>query len=150
MAVDPSGKFAYVANECISSNSCSNGTVSAYTIDGTTGALTAVTGSPFAAGAGPISVAIGSQSVETPSQLITDLGNTVNSFNLPVGFDNSLDEKLQAAQASLAANHVNQTCRHIDAFTNEVTAQSGKKLTVDQANQLLTQANFIENSLGCR
>src|SRR6185503_15174225 len=40
IAVDPSGKFAYVANSASSS-------VSAYTIDAGTGALGAVAGSPF-------------------------------------------------------------------------------------------------------
>ena len=42
-------KFAYVANQ-------GSANVSAYTINGTTGALTAVTGSPFTAGTGPSSV----------------------------------------------------------------------------------------------
>src|SRR6266699_4986708 len=51
ITVDPSGRFAYVAN------SMSNN-VSAYTIDATSGALTAVTGSPFAAGTGPASVTV--------------------------------------------------------------------------------------------
>jgi 6-phosphogluconolactonase len=55
VAVDPSGKFVYVANECVP---CSNGSVSAYTIDGTTGALSPVSGSPFAAGSFPVSVAV--------------------------------------------------------------------------------------------
>src|SRR5260370_399667 len=51
--------FAYVAN-CGSSNCASigSGNVSAYTIDGTTGALTPVAGSPFAAESGPTSVAV--------------------------------------------------------------------------------------------
>ena len=40
MAVDATGKFAYVANE-MSNN------VSGYTINPTTGALTAISGSPF-------------------------------------------------------------------------------------------------------
>jgi hypothetical protein len=40
VAVDPSGKFAYAAN-------MGTGTVSGYTIDPTTGALTAIAGSPF-------------------------------------------------------------------------------------------------------
>ncbi len=51
VAVDPTGKFAYVAN------STSNN-VSAFTIDATTGALTLVAGSPFAAGTSPYSVAV--------------------------------------------------------------------------------------------
>ncbi len=46
VAVDPTGKFAYVTN-------CVSGNVSAYTIDATSGALTPVAGSPFAAGDGP-------------------------------------------------------------------------------------------------
>jgi 6-phosphogluconolactonase (cycloisomerase 2 family) len=51
VSVDPSGRFAYVANSG-SSN------VSAYRINATTGALEAVTNSPFAAGLGPSSVAV--------------------------------------------------------------------------------------------
>ena len=45
VAVDPTGKFAYVVN-------LGNSNVSAYTIDASTGALTPVAGSPFAAGSG--------------------------------------------------------------------------------------------------
>ena len=51
LAVDPTGKFVYVAD--INTND-----VSAYTINATTGALTAVPGSPFPAGSGPASVAV--------------------------------------------------------------------------------------------
>ena len=51
MAFDPTGKFAYVTNE--------NGmTVSAYTINATSGALTPVAGSPFGTGNGPSAVAV--------------------------------------------------------------------------------------------
>ncbi|HKC44301.1 MAG TPA: beta-propeller fold lactonase family protein [Burkholderiales bacterium] len=46
VTVDPSGKFAYVAN-----NASNN--ISAYAIDASSGALTALTNSPFAAGTGP-------------------------------------------------------------------------------------------------
>jgi len=35
------------------------------------------------------------------------------------------------------------------AFINEVMAQSDKKLTVAQANQLIAQANAIKTALGC-
>jgi hypothetical protein len=50
VAVDPTGKFAYVANE-------GSNTVSAYSI-GAGGALTQLSGSPFATGGAPISLAI--------------------------------------------------------------------------------------------
>jgi 6-phosphogluconolactonase (cycloisomerase 2 family) len=51
VTVDPSGKFAYAANE-------GTGTVSGFTIDQTTGALTAVPNSPYTVGAQPIFVSI--------------------------------------------------------------------------------------------
>jgi DNA-binding beta-propeller fold protein YncE len=48
MAADLSGKFVYVANQ--------GDGVTAYRLDLASGSLTAVTGSPFAAGTAPISV----------------------------------------------------------------------------------------------
>ncbi|HLJ24673.1 MAG TPA: beta-propeller fold lactonase family protein [Candidatus Acidoferrales bacterium] len=53
IAIDPAGKFAYVAN--MGSNN-----ISAYTIDGSTGALAPMPGSPFIAGIAPSSLAIAS------------------------------------------------------------------------------------------
>ena len=47
----PTPEFAYVANN-------GDNTVSAYTIDSSTGALRAVAGSPFAAGRGPGSMTV--------------------------------------------------------------------------------------------
>jgi YVTN family beta-propeller protein len=51
VVVDPVGSFAYVANQ-------NSNDVSVYRIDSTTGALTQVAGSPFAAGTNPRSIAI--------------------------------------------------------------------------------------------
>jgi 6-phosphogluconolactonase (cycloisomerase 2 family) len=53
VTVDPSGKFAYVANY---GDDINPSTVSAYNINASSGALTAVGGSPFLAGVGPVSV----------------------------------------------------------------------------------------------
>jgi DNA-binding beta-propeller fold protein YncE len=69
VTVDPSGRFAYVANACDASVFCSHGTVSAYTINGSTGALRAVAGSPFKAGNCPYAVAIAGQGTGTGSRL---------------------------------------------------------------------------------
>ncbi len=55
ISVDPSGKFIYVANF---GSAIASGNVSAYTIDASTGALSEVAGSPFAAGTQPVSVAV--------------------------------------------------------------------------------------------
>ena len=51
VAVDPSGKFAYVANGDFDN-------VSGYRINPSTGALKAIAGSPFPAGDNPRSVAV--------------------------------------------------------------------------------------------
>jgi DNA-binding beta-propeller fold protein YncE len=51
VALDSSGKFLFVANR-LSNN------ISAYSVDSTTGALTPVSGSPFAAGTDPYSLAL--------------------------------------------------------------------------------------------
>ncbi len=58
MTVDRTGRFAYVTNVL-------DNTVSAYTINNSTGAWRPVAGSPFAAGNEPYSVAIASQTVTT-------------------------------------------------------------------------------------
>jgi 6-phosphogluconolactonase len=59
VAVDPSGKFAYVANTGITGIH-PTGSVSGYSINPATGALTPIAGSPFAAGDSPYSVAVDS------------------------------------------------------------------------------------------
>ena len=56
VAVDPSGRFAYVANAELSGGIGGTGNVSMYTIDVTTGALTSI--GTIAAGSNPASVAV--------------------------------------------------------------------------------------------
>ena len=58
VAVDPSGSFAYVVNSGSTFIERVSGSVSGYLIDATTGALAPITGSPFAPGRGPESMAV--------------------------------------------------------------------------------------------
>jgi YVTN family beta-propeller protein len=70
--MDPSGKFAYVAN-AYSNNA------SGYTIDPGTGALTPITSSPFAAGTYPVSVAVTRAKLSVRAVYTTNAGaNTVS------------------------------------------------------------------------
>jgi len=55
VTVEPSGRFLYVVNTNVTGM---QGSVSAYQIDSTSGALTPITGSPFAAGTNPVSITI--------------------------------------------------------------------------------------------
>lgn len=77
----------------------------------------------------------------------------VQSFNLRQGITNSLDTKVLNAQAALDAarkGSIGTACNLLGAFISEVQAQSGKALTVDQANQLILAARRIEGLLLCK
>lgn len=88
--------------------------------------------------------------VETPSQAINDLIAVVESMNLAQGIENALDVKLQNAAAALDAENAANRADAVNklyAFVSATQAQSGNKLTVVQANQLITAANRIITSL---
>lgn len=66
---------------------------------------------------------------------------------------NSLDAKLQNILSALNAvqsGSVANVCGQLNAFINETQAQSGKKLTVAQANQLIVAATRIKAVVGCQ
>jgi len=81
--------------------------------------------------------------------LIADLDATIEGFALPHGTSNALRVKLDAAQAALAAGNVTAACNNLQALINQANAQSGKKLTAAQANQIITAAKAIRATLGC-
>lgn len=80
---------------------------------------------------------------------IDDLMALVRSFNLPPGTANSLITKLQSALDAIDSSDTATACSYLTAFKNECSAQSGKKLTTDQATQLINSANQIKTNLGC-
>jgi hypothetical protein len=84
------------------------------------------------------------------AEQIDNLAALVNSFNLPDGSANSLITKLQDALAANAASDIATACDSLTAFINECQAQSAKKLTADQATQLINSANQIKTGLGCQ
>ena len=84
--------------------------------------------------------------------LLQQLIDLVASYNLKQGISNSLDAKLQDAQAALDAarkNNIGTACNLVTAFMNEVSAQSGKSITAAQAQALLNLAVQVKQSLGC-
>jgi 6-phosphogluconolactonase len=78
MAIDPTGKFAYVANEV-------DNNVSAYSI-GPNGALTPILGSRFAAGSFPLSVALDAKAKF--AYVANQAGNNVSAYR--IGSDGAL------------------------------------------------------------
>jgi hypothetical protein len=83
---------------------------------------------------------------------VTDAQNlvtTLTGFGLDHGTFTSLDAKLNVVLAGLSAGDTASTCSGLNDFINQVTAQSGKKLTADQASTLITAARRIQTLVGC-
>ena len=73
----------------------------------------------------------------------------VEGFGLDHGTENSLLAKLRNAQASIDGCNPSSACGNLGAFINAVEAQSGKSLTVEQANELIAGAQQVRAALGC-
>jgi hypothetical protein len=88
----------------------------------------------------------------TAEEQLASLRDAVQAINARQGIVNSLDGKLAAlgdAMTALNAGSRNDACNKLLAFENEVEAQSGKALTIEQANSLLDAAHELEATLGC-
>jgi hypothetical protein len=83
--------------------------------------------------------------VNSAAEQLTSLGSAVTG----VGPGTSLAAKVNQIQAYVAANDQSDACGTLGAFMHEVNAQTGKKITADQAASLITQAQSIEATLGC-
>jgi FIMAH domain-containing protein len=70
----------------------------------------------------------------------------VTNLNKKQGITNSLDAKLQNAQAALTSAKAGQrqnAINQLQAFINEVNAQRGKALSIVQADLLVKMASEI-------
>ena len=87
-----------------------------------------------------------------PVDQLASLINFVRTFNLMQGIQNSLDAKLQNAEMALESaksGSLTSTCGMLGAFINEVEAQSGNRITSNQAAQLIAAAQSIHTVVGC-
>jgi HYR domain len=80
---------------------------------------------------------------------VSDLTGLVASFNLSTGAQSSFDTQLQAVQSDLQVGNTTQACGDLGAVINHAKAQSGKQLTVSQANQIIAAAKQAQAVLGC-
>lgn len=71
---------------------------------------------------------------------VASVQTTVESFGLPSGTENSLESKLAAVIQSLNLDFRIQAKNQLSAFINQVNALRGKKLTPEQADQLIAAA----------
>ena len=83
--------------------------------------------------------------VKDAHQQLRDAISLVVSWNLRK-LGTSLPDKLQIAQTAGATS---QACETLNSLLNQVRAQTGKGLTVDQATELTTRAIRIQHVIGC-
>ena len=82
----------------------------------------------------------------SPEALIKKLIFKVEELNLQNGINNNLDAKLQNALDALEAKNAGQrqdAINKMQAFVNAVEAQSGDKIPVEAADELIAIANYI-------
>jgi hypothetical protein len=83
--------------------------------------------------------------VKGAAEQLADLADAVTA----VGPGRSLAAKVAAIQAYVAANDTAEACATLDAFVNEVNAQTDRKISTAHAASFVSQAQDIEAALGC-
>jgi len=89
--------------------------------------------------------------VETvdPKVLIANLETTITGLGLDGGTMTSLNSKLGAALSALQRGDSNAACGQLGAAVNFVNAQTGKKISSDQAATILDSLTKIRAKVGC-
>jgi hypothetical protein len=82
------------------------------------------------------------------SELVDALASTMNAWDLDEGTANSLTTKLQSAQAELAWGRDN-ACNRLGALAHEVAAQTGKKLSLDDADAFWSLITELNGTMHC-
>jgi hypothetical protein len=82
-------------------------------------------------------------------QELADLEAAVRALGLQRGFENSLLVKIQGASRDLADGNTTSACAKLEAFINEVQAQSRNKTSASAASDLIAAAHQIRTGLGC-
>jgi hypothetical protein len=85
----------------------------------------------------------------TPAQAIANLANVIRSFSLDHGIQTSLVSKLNDALSAIESQDTSRACDDLAALISESNAQSGKHLTIAQANAIRDAATQIRSQLGC-
>jgi len=78
-----------------------------------------------------------------PKEALEQLIKTVESWNLDKGIENSLTSKLQKAYRSLDRENQKAAICQLTAFIDKVETLRDKKLTIEQADQLIAEAQRI-------
>jgi len=87
------------------------------------------------------------QQVSDPSEQLHALKSYIEGLNLQKGTENSLLKKIENALKSLEKGNIQSAKGQLNAFINEVNAQSGKKIPSDIAGILKVKVQEIIQSI---
>ena len=82
--------------------------------------------------------------------LIANLETTISNLGIDSGTATSLKSQLEAALSALQRGNASAACGSLGATQNYISAQSGKKLTQDQAAMLTDAVQKIRAKVGCK
>ena len=85
-----------------------------------------------------------------PIQLLEALQELVAEIDAQSDIPDGFAAKVDAALASLELGATEDACGSLGAFLNQVSALEGKKLTVEEANELTAAATEIRELLSCQ
>ena len=85
--------------------------------------------------------------VQVTAAIFDGFAAKVESMELQKGIENSLTSKIDAAKKSFEKGKTKTLINQLEAFENEVNAIKGKKITENQANELLECADFLIGDL---
>ena len=83
-----------------------------------------------------------------PDQMLSNLIADVNAMEFAQG-GSVLGNVLLHSKSQMPGG-LNAACNGLNAFVNQAQAQTGKKLTAQQAAQLIASAQQVGAALGCR
>jgi hypothetical protein len=92
--------------------------------------------------------AVDIQTVYTPASGAQALASTISSWSLPANGD-GLSNQANAAAGAFASGNTQLGCSTLTGLSNHARAQSGKKLTAAQANQVIAAAQAAATAAGC-
>lgn len=87
--------------------------------------------------------------VPTAAQLMDALADAVTSLELSNGIEGSLLAKLTSAMTAIRDGKTRSACGALQDFVSQVTAQSGKKISIADATSLTGAANQVRDLIGC-
>lgn len=79
---------------------------------------------------------------------LEDIAGLIGSWQLP-SLGTSLVDKILKAQVFVQQGKLKQACDTLKSFLNQVKAQTGSGLTLEQAADLTTRVERVRNVLGC-